>query len=314
MRANSYTSASIALPVKILQDGVLMEQIVNEKIVPLRHLQLCITNKCNLSCQYCSCGSRDKNIEMPFVDAIRLLDEAKMYGCKAVTVTGGGEPLMHPDASDILNACLGRQMKVGLVTNGLLLERLDAQVDWCRISFDSHRTFRPLALILNRVMKKQMKIDWAFSYVAYKDDNYNELKKLVNYANHHDFTHVRVVGDILHPSDEIINACKRALKGIDKRVIYQPRTNPTAGRLNCRISLLKPTVAADGTIYPCCGAQYAIKDKGDFPKSMSMGKNLGEIIDKQQFFDGSMCEVCYYDSYNSLLDLLMSEVKHGEFV
>jgi len=129
---------------------------------------------------------------------------------------------------------------------------------------------------------------------------------------------VRVVSDILNPSDVAIAMAKMKLRGKDYKVVYQARTKPTKGRQKCFISLLKPTIAADGLIYPCCGAQYAIKDrKHDFHELMSMGtmdRDLVDVISKQIYFDGSVCDRCYYDNYNEMLGLLMDEVKHKEWV
>lgn len=311
----SYTAADVDIPIKILHDARLMRGITEDKFILMRHLQLCPTNRCNLNCEYCSCGERDKVLEMPLLDVVNLLDTAKGCGCQAITITGGGEPLLHPDINHIIAACQSRFIKVGLVTNGMELDKLTEHVDWCRISFDSKRNFKPLGRILGRVMKKlkfDPPIDWAFSYVAHA--GIGHLKKLVKFAIHYDFTHVRVVSDILNPSDETIVKCKQALRGMDKCVIYQPRTRPMQGKAKCWISLLKPTVAADGNIYPCCGTQYATKSKHDFPLSMGMGKDLKDVVTHQKYFDGSICGVCYYDNYNKLLGLLMEPIKHAAWV
>jgi len=313
---NSYTAADIDIPVKLIHDGRLLTSMTENKFILMRHLQLCPTNRCNLNCEFCSCGDREKNIEMPLVDVIKILDDAKGCGCQAITITGGGEPLMHPDINNIIRACRERFIKVGLVTNGMLLDRLTEAVDWCRISFDSKRNFKPLANVMNKQLKRlkfEPNIDWAFSFVAYA--GVGHLRKLVKYANSHSFTHVRVVGNILDPSDDAITTCKSVLIGIDKKVIYQPRTRPTRGRKKCWISLLKPTIAADGTIYPCCGAQYALKDsKKDFHAALGMGKDLKDVITKQLVFDGEICDKCYYDNYNRFMDLLMQPIKHTEWV
>lgn len=312
---NSYTAADIDVPIKLVHDSRLIQRITENKFILMRHLQLVITNRCNLDCDFCSCGDRDKQVEMPLLKVIELLDTAKGCGCKAITITGGGEPLMHPHINNIIRACNERFIKVGLVTNGILLDKLEENVTWCRISFDSARNFRPLSKVLNRTIKRlksEPKIDWAFSYVA---TGVGYLKKLVKYANANGFTHVRVVSDINNPSDEIIMSCKSTLHGIDGKVIYQARTRPAKGVKKCWISLLKPTIAADGTIFPCCGAQYALKDsRKDYHMALGMGKDLKEVITKQQVFDGSVCDVCYYDSYNRFLQMVMDDVDHLEWV
>jgi MoaA/NifB/PqqE/SkfB family radical SAM enzyme len=308
---HSYTAADVDVPVKLIHDHRLMKGISEAKFILLRHLQLCPTNRCNLNCSFCSCGDREKSIEMPLVQVMDLLYTAKGCGCEAITITGGGEPLMHPDINLIIKACYDKGIKVGLVTNGLLLDKLTERVDWLRVSFDSGRDFKVLSTVLNRAVKRIL-TDWAFSFVAY--EGVGQLKKLVKYANANRFTHVRVVADINNPSDDVIMSCRSLLAGVDKKVIYQPRTRPTAGQKKCWISLLKPTIAADGTIYPCCGAQYALKDTRDFHKALSMGKDLKEVITKQLVFDGSVCDKCYYSNYNKFIDLVMENVEHKLWV
>lgn len=311
---NSYTSADSGLPVKILHDTVMLCSILNTNTIPLRHLQLCPTNRCQLGCKFCSCGDRERGVEMSLEQASSVIRDAKECGCKAITITGGGEPLLYPHINEIIKYCNESGIKVGLVTNGLALGSLEIPPAWCRVSFDSNRKFRVLSSPLTAAVKKFPTVDWAFSFVAY-ELKLGELKRMVNYANANRFTHVRVVADILHPSDEIVNRAQRYLHGIDQKVIYQPRTKPTRGRSRCLISLLKPTVAADGNIYPCCGAQYAIKDsKHDFHKKMTMGKDLLEVNKKQMYFKGDVCDVCYYENYNSILNMLMEPVKHKDWI
>jgi len=224
--------------------------------------------------------------------------------------------LLYPHINEVIKHCNEIGIRVGLVTNGLALDNLKEKPDWIRVSFDSQRKFKSLGTILGRALIRLPNVDWAFSFVAL--DRLGELSKVVNYANANRFTHVRVVSDILNPSDVAIAMAKMKLRGKDYKVVYQARTKPTKGRQKCFISLLKPTIAADGLIYPCCGAQYAIKDrKHDFHELMSMGtmdRDLVDVISKQIYFDGSVCDRCYYDNYNEMLGLLMDEVKHKEWV
>ena len=102
---------------------------------------------------------------------------------------------------------------------------------------------------------------------------------------------------------------KEQIKGIDQRVIYQDRSYPTKGMKKCLISLLKPIIAADGKVYPCCGIQYAVKNEPlDFHHNMK--GSLERIHDAQKHFNGELCDICYYSKYNELLNLLMEEYKN----
>jgi MoaA/NifB/PqqE/SkfB family radical SAM enzyme len=145
---------------------------------------------------------------------------------------------------------------------------------------------------------------------------------IMEFANKNKFTHVRFVTDILDQTvtTNIINKIQETFKeyNIDDSIaIYQPRNNFVHGIQDCLISLLKPMIYSDGNIYPCCGAQYAIKEETRrMPDKMIMGhySELPEIIKNQKNFDGSICDVCYYSGYNKALMELSVDMCHLEFV
>lgn len=115
---------------------------------PLRApLSVCIwiSDSCNLSCKYCYA----KPFSGQMIDAMRLykvLDELidlKVFGI----VLAGGEPFTHPDCHDIIEYCTSRNVQLGVLSNGSLLDRasiarLDAMAKGkkfiLQISLDSH--------------------------------------------------------------------------------------------------------------------------------------------------------------------------------
>lgn len=315
MKETSYATASKQLVVKILQDTKLMDCIVNKNCILLRHLELCITNKCPLNCKYCVCKDMNKEEELLPAQVKHILNTAKSLGCRAITLTGGGEPLAHPDINEIIDYCETTNINVGLVTNGVLLDKLNSDVTWCRISFDSYRKLKKIKNTINKAVKKFPKTDWAFSIVI--TEKLGDLKAVVQLANKLNFTHARITNDVLNPDNELMEKARKELRGIDKKVIYQPRERTTRGAKRCLVSLLRPMIAADGKIYPCCAVQCAINGEGgSFPKQTIMGDyiELEEIITKQKYFNGSICDVCYYNHYNELLETLMADINHKEWV
>ncbi len=320
----SYTSAG-TYPIKVLKDIHVLSY--TGKIRP-RHLQLNITNKCNLNCNFCSCSGRDKEKSMSLVDVQEIANIYRSLGCVAITITGGGEPLLHPDFKEIVNILKEGGFKIGLVTNGDYLDKLKAfeleRIDWIRVSFDDNRDFQKLSSVLDSVLeyKENQFPDFAFSYVLSSSPNLAKIKSVIEYANKHNFTHVRIVSDLLNLENcfdvhSLENILKNKIKLDDSKVIYQSRRQFTKGRERCLISLAKPVVDVDGKVYPCCGVQYAKKGTGaKYNSEMSMG-NFQEANTKyvnQIHFDGSECTRCYYDSYNEVLELLTSRVEHSEFI
>lgn len=80
--------------------------------------QLIVTRRCNLSCGYCS--EYDNFSEpVPLEDLKRRIDALHRLGSANITLLGG-EPLMHPDISELVSYC-ARKSNVSMVTNGFLL-------------------------------------------------------------------------------------------------------------------------------------------------------------------------------------------------
>jgi hypothetical protein len=222
------------------------------------------------------------------------------------------------------------RLHVGLVTNGTQLHRIRdetyKEIDWVRISFGDQRELTKdfKSTVASAVVRSRAvgaNVGWAFSYVLSANPRYDLLKDIVEFANGYRFTHVRVVSDLLDlnntPSMDKTRSVLRSLFVDDGLVIYQGRKDFTPGRSRCLISLLKPVVGADGGIYPCCGAQYAMDPPGlDYEKRMFMAPaaDIIRLYENQAHFDGIACVRCYYDSYNVLLAQMLNKLEHEEFV
>jgi MoaA/NifB/PqqE/SkfB family radical SAM enzyme len=322
----SFTAAS-QLPVKILHHGkLLMSLLYHQKIIPL-HLQLNPTNRCNLNCSFCSCSERDKSQELPLESLAEIIDGWILAGGEAVTITGGGEPLLYREINPLIIYLKQNKIDIGLVTNGTLLAKQKKEIlsklTWCRISHTDERPFdETYRRELADVIIDNPNVDWAFSYVLTSKPNYDILAKVVDFANKNYLTHVRVVSDLLAinriPAMDKVRQELQARNVDDKLVIYQGRKEWTKGAEKCLISLLKPVIAPDGTIHPCCGEMYRKAHPSrnfDADACMGNGIDLPEIISKQKYFDGSSCERCYYSDYNDLLEsLLLTKIKHWKFV
>ncbi len=95
----------------------------------LKHMDIEITKRCNLSCVHCSAQSNAKGKEMSFTEIKIIFDKAASLGLENVGFTGG-EPLIRKDKlMRLLGYCkqeLG--LKTHLHTNGTLLTSKDASL------------------------------------------------------------------------------------------------------------------------------------------------------------------------------------------
>lgn len=82
----------------------------------------------------------DRKKSIPWEDLKRVIREWKDMGIKSVQLTGGGEPTLYGNFADLM-AELNGNFKVGLITNGILLEKYPKEIlqtcDWVRVSLDA---------------------------------------------------------------------------------------------------------------------------------------------------------------------------------
>lgn len=307
----SYQSAN-AFPAKLLRYA----NNLSRGLYPI-HLQLIITNKCNLKCPYCSCGECDRSQEMEMDFFVEAMDKFVSRGLQSVTITGGGEPQMHQDFDKIVDYIHGKDICLGLVTNGALSHKWPVETfhkfEWIRVSFDQDRIAWP-DLYWSDIGPK-----YSFSYVYSSGaEKTAHFQSLVSMAKQGVISHLRVVSDITK-NQSIMPLAPLHGKGYPKNVILQDRSEPERGVKSCWFSMVKPALAATGMVYPCCGVQYAIEgEKRSYPSKMCLGTvdEYMDRIDRQEPFNGSVCDVCYYGGYNGLLDAVanMGSLEHPEFI
>ncbi|MBK8498310.1 MAG: GTP 3',8-cyclase MoaA [Flavobacteriales bacterium] len=98
-----------------------------------RSLRISIVDKCDLRCTYCMPEDQHflKREELMTREEIATIARlfVERYGVNKIRLTGG-EPLVRPDAADIVRDMAALPVKLGLTTNALTLHKhLDALID-----------------------------------------------------------------------------------------------------------------------------------------------------------------------------------------
>lgn len=119
------------------------------------YIRLKPTNICNHHCSYCTYGSGDTEQQTDNRDSVghrdmipweklqEIIADMGRIGVKAMTFSGGGEPLTYPHMVAAAKQVKAQGIDLSLITNGQLLQGKVAEefyaAKWVRISFDAPR-------------------------------------------------------------------------------------------------------------------------------------------------------------------------------
>lgn len=306
MTKTSYFSAG-QIPIKLFKNS----NVIQDKMIVPYHIQYMPTNRCNLKCSWCSCSNVDRRQEMHIVEAIELIEYFSKLGTKAITITGGGEPLLYKELIKFVNRCYELGISMGLVSACTcdIPSELDNYLTWLRISITYKGTN------IEEVCKILPNVDIGISYTVDREYDLDYCKYLCDLSKRiKNMTHIRFVQNLLEPDNtKYMDIVSKECYGLSNKVHFQYRNNYTKGAKECYISKLKPVIDPNGNVFPCCGVQYASK--------VMARKMPDEFIfchwrdfHKSNIFDGSVCHRCYYDNYNSVLSGMLEDIQHLEFV
>lgn len=82
-----------------------------------------ITSKCNGKCSYCYNDSLNDGTNVPFLKIKSVIEQAYQINPKTEVVFSGGEPLMHPNISDILDIGFEKGLDITIITNAYLIKK-----------------------------------------------------------------------------------------------------------------------------------------------------------------------------------------------
>jgi MoaA/NifB/PqqE/SkfB family radical SAM enzyme len=275
---------------------------------------------------------------MPKDKLLETLDIFKEIGVRAVTYSGGGEPLFYKDIVEVMKKTVSNGIDLSIITNGELLskERADilAHAKWVRISMDytnpiEMKNFRRVGEgSFNRVMDninsfskiKHSDCDLGVNFIVHKD-NCNNLVDFARLMKDYGVDNVRFSPMWLpgfskyHENfKEIVKSqLKEASELVDDTFTVNStyNTSDTAHSTQrtykkCFINQVVPVLGADMNIYTCHNKAYddsgivgSIKNQ-DF-KTMWFSKQTAEFFKK--FNPQSTCQhQCSADKKNIIIN------------
>ena len=125
-----------------------MQALLEGRVSSPIYVRVKPTNICNHGCFYCVyetdfSGIHDnmnRRDQIPREKLMEMLQDFKDMGVLAVTYSGGGEPLVHPDINEALEQTLNHGIDLSIITNGQRLNGRSAELlgraHWVRVSLD----------------------------------------------------------------------------------------------------------------------------------------------------------------------------------
>lgn len=136
--------------IKLFHFNPKLQDLSSGRISAPIHVRIKPTNSCNHSCYYCCYRNKklplnqlfDESDMIPRNKMMEIVADLKKMKVRAVTFSGGGEPLAYPYLDDCLPGLIKAGIKVGILTNGSLLKGRIAKIvadgaAWVRISMDA---------------------------------------------------------------------------------------------------------------------------------------------------------------------------------
>lgn len=156
---------------------------------------LFITNRCNLNCSFCFDSSNVHGVEEMSFDYIKTIIDNNPEVTKYDIM--GGEPLLHSEMDKIFRYLAIKGKKIGLYTNGFLLDKLKDDYQGLKVNMAFHclksknKSLKPIDLLNDQIKKFQhiypMKIVFLmteankhllFEFANYIENNFEKITKL----------------------------------------------------------------------------------------------------------------------------------------
>lgn len=140
---------SVYSDLKVFYHTEKINDILNNRRTAPIYIRIKPTNCCNQNCYYC--GSKDDNVPeertldrkavIPWDKMREIIQDITDMGVKAVTFSGGGEPLIYPYIEDTLELVKEKNIEYSIITNGQALDGRRAELlsdaKWIRVSLES---------------------------------------------------------------------------------------------------------------------------------------------------------------------------------
>lgn len=337
-----------------------MKSLAEGKRVAPIYVRIKPTNVCNQKCNYCAYADKQSydnrnvshNISIPWNIMQGLLEELNEIGVKALTFSGGGEPLCYSNIYDTFSLAEKYKFDCSIITNGQALSgdivKLVKDFKWVRVSFDSSKydtyekirnvnTFgRVVDNISNFASVKNNDCTLGINCVVTKD-NYMEIYDICKLVQGLGVDNIKIAplllngeakgyhDDIREEVKKQISFAKREMQN-DRFCIHDKYSNDLGvnnqfekNYNRCWIQELFCVIAADSNIYRCHQRAYMPVGRiGDLNEKSFKDIWFSEKTRKcvENFDAKELCDFrCVFEERNILLNQFFDmDLNHVNFI
>jgi len=274
---------------------------------------VCLTNRCQLKCSFCCYGDRKSNEELPLEALKHFARDSKQLNVNAWELTGGGEPLLHPQVNDLIDFLVGLRIKVGLMTNGLALNRLRTPelLSWVRVSLHAIDQGRA-AELAERISLVRDRVKTTCCWVV-STTNKHLLPTVIEFATVNQIA-IKVEPSYYQAQEEVLSLvewlCSELRNTANVFLNFHTAWDRQSSR--CYLHLIKPFLYTDGWLCDCplpVGLERTIDPKFHLCRMedvVAHYRSCGLIRHHD-------CAFCRYTEHNAIAEGVMRPLADCEF-
>jgi len=273
-------------------------------------IDIAVNTECNANCPFCYV----RNKETSSLDIDKLKHFIEVVNPLSIDISGG-EPTLWPHTTELINWCVDRDIKVGLITNGIKLNDIPVKtlnrLTWLRISVNSYiegnNKFKLPKRLSSNVYLGIMFVTWRNMVDAEWLNILYKLEKIKK--KHSKIRYVKIVEDFTNIDIKVPDWINRW-----RFSFFVEHTIPRIKYSGiCYIGWLKPLLDPDGKVYFCTG------DVGILEKKKRVGSHFCTIDEPEKLFEYKDFEVnclrCENYSKNQFIETVLADkILHEEFI
>lgn len=285
-------------PLKFLQFHQHLQAIRDGNLLAPVHIRVKPTNRCNHKCWFCAYRTDDLALgnemreqdSIPAEKMLALAQEFVEMGVKAVTFSGGGEPLLYKPLPEVIDILASGGIRVAALSNGANLKGRMADAfaqhgTWIRISLDAwdddsyvkSRGARPneFSRLLNNIKAftdRDTQCVLGVSFIV-TNENHQHIAEVCNLLKCAGVNHVKLSGAVVsndvrgnnnyHQSikEEVARQIALAKPLIDDKFTLVNHYHDLEERFektyhNCHFLRFLTVIGADQNVYTCQDKAY----------------------------------------------------------